>query len=96
MAKKYIDADRLKQTIADNVYPVQDAFNSLDYGMFWTGGIEKAIDEAPAADVVKVCRCGECENWKADFPYNTCGLFGGRWNENMFCSYGRRKRRKNG
>lgn len=52
MAKKYIDADRLKQTIADNVYPVQDAFNSRDYGMFWTGGIEKAIDEQPAVDVV--------------------------------------------
>ena len=48
---KYIDADRLKQTIADNVYPVQDTFNSRDYGMFWTSGIEKAIDEAPAADV---------------------------------------------
>ena len=51
MAKKYIDADRLKQTIADNVYPVQDVFNSRDYGMFWTGGIEKAIDEAPAVDI---------------------------------------------
>lgn len=56
MAKKYIDADRLKQTIADNVYPVQDAFNSRDYGMFWTDGIEKAIDEQPAADVQEVRR----------------------------------------
>lgn len=91
MPKKYIDADRLKQTMANNVYLVQDAFNSRDYGMFWTGGIEKAIDEQPTADVVEVCRCGECENWKADFPYNTCALYGGRWNENMFCSYGRRK-----
>ena len=44
---RLIDADALKQLIAEHVYPVQDAFNSRDYGMFWTGGIEKAIDEQP-------------------------------------------------
>ena len=48
---RYIDADALKETIASNVYPVADVFNSRDYGMFWTGGIEKAIDEQPTADV---------------------------------------------
>lgn len=56
-----------------------------------TEEVLEEINKIPAADVVEVCRCGECENWKADFPYNTCALFGGRWNENMFCSYGRRK-----
>ena len=44
---RLIDADALKEKICTNVYPVQDAFNSCDYGMFWTGGIEKAIDAAP-------------------------------------------------
>lgn len=47
---RLIDADALKETICNNVYPVQDAVNSRDYGMFWTGGIEKAIDECPTID----------------------------------------------
>ena len=47
---RMIDADALKETIASNVYPVADAFNSRDYGMFWTGGIEKAIDDQPAIE----------------------------------------------
>lgn len=46
---RVIDADALKETIAKNVYVLSDAFNSRDYGMFWTGGIEKAIDEQPTA-----------------------------------------------
>lgn len=47
---RLIDADALKEVICDNVYPVTDYFNSRDYGMFWTGGIEKAINEAPTID----------------------------------------------
>ena len=47
---RLIDADALKETIASNVYPVSDYFNSRDYGMFWTGGIEKAIDEQPTIE----------------------------------------------
>ena len=49
---RLIDADALKEMICNNVYPVRDYyfFNSQDYGMFWTGGIEKAIDEAPTID----------------------------------------------
>lgn len=50
---RIIDADALKETICNHVYPVKDAFNSRDYGMFWTGGIEKAIDEQPTIDLVK-------------------------------------------
>lgn len=47
---RIIDADALKETIVTNVYPVTDYFNSRDYGMFWTGGIEKAIDEQPTIE----------------------------------------------
>ena len=47
---RLIDADALKEKICNNVYPLTDFFNSRDYGMFWTGGIEKAIDEAPTID----------------------------------------------
>ena len=50
---RLIDADALKELIVANVYPVADFFNSRDYGMFWTGGIEKAIDEQPTIDPVK-------------------------------------------
>ena len=53
---RLIDADTLKKTICTNVYPVADDFNSRDYGMFWTGGIEKAIDNAPTIDAVPVRR----------------------------------------
>lgn len=44
---RLIDADALKEKIAAEVYMVVDYFNSKDFGMFWTGGIEKIIDEQP-------------------------------------------------
>lgn len=47
---RLIDANALTEVIANNVYPVVDDFNSQDYGMFWTGGIEKAIEEAPTIE----------------------------------------------
>lgn len=55
-----IEADALKETICSHLYPVVDYFNSKDYGMFWTGGIEKAIDEQPTIDAVPVIRCKDC------------------------------------
>lgn len=55
---RLIDADALKEKICNNVYPLTDFFNSRDYGMFWTGGIEKAIDEAPTIDAEPI-RYGE-------------------------------------
>lgn len=55
---RLIDADALKEKICNNVYPITDFFNSRDYGMFWTGGIEKAIDEAPTIDAEPI-RYGE-------------------------------------
>lgn len=45
-----INADALKEVIATNVYLVSDCINSKDYGMFWTGGIEKAIDDQPTIE----------------------------------------------
>lgn len=51
MKIRLIEADKLKEVICSNVYPVTDDFNTCDYGMFWTGGIEKAIDEMPTIEV---------------------------------------------
>ena len=63
---RYIDADALKEMICSHVYPVVDYFNSKDYGMFWTGGIEKAIDEQPTIDAVPVIRCKDCTYWDSE------------------------------
>lgn len=60
MKDRLISANALKELIANHIYPVADAFNNRDYGMFWTGGIEKAIDDAPAVDAVEVVRCKDC------------------------------------
>lgn len=92
---RLIDADALKEIICKNVYPLADAFNSKDYGMFWTGGIEKAIDEAPTVDAVPVIRCKDCKFSKAYYHGSesnlgmftylcTQGLYG--MNADDFCS----------
>ena len=52
--QRLINADALKEMICNHVYPVVDYFNNKDYGMFWTGGIEKAIDEQPTIDAKPV------------------------------------------
>lgn len=92
---RLIDADALKEKICTNVYPVQDAFNSCDYGMFWTGGIEKAIDAAPTIEPKK----GKWEDVEADegewicFKCSVCGhdaySYAGEIlsNEWKFCPY---------
>jgi hypothetical protein len=85
---RLIDADALKELIANNVYPVQDAFNDRDYGMFWTGGIEKAIDNAPTVDPVKRVKHGE---WRYDEALelewcSECG-FGKRKGDKRWYSY---------
>ena len=95
---RLIDADALKQLIAEHVYPVQDAFNSRDYGMFWTVGIEKAIDEIPTVDAVAVVRCKDCRHYLNSAE--KCGLIDTRlhfyetdkrWTEDCFCSWGERR-----
>ena len=77
---RLIDADGLKDVIVQNVYPIVDAFNSHDYGMFWTGGIEKAIDEQPTIDAEPVKR-GE---W-VEYPYCLC-YEGALTEEDIACS----------
>ena len=76
---RLIDADALKELIANNVYPVQDAFNDRDYGMFWTGGIEKAIDNAPTVDPVKHGHWVEQEHedwkWSKEYRCSECGQY---------------------
>ena len=86
---RYIDADALTKTITDNMYVVSDMINSRDCGMFWTGGIERAINEAPSIDIV---RCGECKHWNHEEELTYCDKtvwFG--TDADDFCSYGERR-----
>jgi hypothetical protein len=91
---RLIDADALIQKIAENVYPVQDFFNSRDYGMFFTGGIEKAICESPSVDAVQVVRCKDCRWWdkKDGANYGYChaakhGYFSKHWEISIYRTY---------
>ena len=87
-----IDADELKEKICNNVYPVSDSFNNTDYGMFWTGGIEKIIDEQPTIDAVPVIRCKDCVHFKLSKVLgNTCALTDNHVTRNDFCSKAERK-----
>lgn len=71
---RLIDADKLKETIHINHYPLRGGINSIDNGM-WTIGIDQAIDEQPTIDAVPVvhghwiydasdmrCVCSECNH----------------------------------
>lgn len=99
---RLIDADELKELIAANVYPVCDDLNSRDYGMFWTGGIEKAIDEATTVveikypitrvmvrgvEYVPVVRCKDCVHYESMI----CGITDMVGDDDDYCSYGVRK-----
>lgn len=89
---RLIDADALIELIANNVYPVQDAFNSRDYGMFWTGGIEKAINNAPTVDAVEVVRCKDCKWYNATEGEN-CVAYDAFWatEPDDYCAWGERR-----
>lgn len=56
----------------------------------------KMVNLLPAADVVEVVRCRDCEQWKrnsgfADSPNGHCFYHCIDTNGNDFCSYGERK-----
>lgn len=39
----------------------------------------------------EIVRCKDCKNWEDKFPYSTCKIWHGHWEEDMYCSYGDRK-----
>ena len=86
---RLIDADALKEKICNNVYPIVDFFNSRDYGMFWTGGIEKAINEAPTIDALEVVRCKDCKHFDGSYPM--CCRFEEEFKPDDYCSYGEKR-----
>lgn len=76
---RYIDADKLSETIKEHTYLLCDSINSRDYGMF-LDGIMQAIDETPTADVQEVKHakwiyCGHHEFHGHVFECSVCGRY---------------------
>ncbi len=94
---RLIDADALKEKICNNVYPIVDFFNSRDYGMFWTGGIEKAIDEAPTIEDAEPIKhghyIGESDGYADGYPVydiwscSECGCYFEDWDDKPTYKY---------
>ena len=78
---KYIEAEKLKRTLIDK-YSFLPAF------------VVRAIEEAPASDVVQVVRCKDCKHRYEDAEWRMrCkkSWFMECTDDNYFCSYGERK-----
>lgn len=76
-------------------YIEREAARTLFAGYGSTDQFDALLDTIPAADVVEVVRCGECEYYQDNnggYPHPEC-----RWNPDEtpdaddFCSYGRRR-----
>ena len=92
MAKRYIDADKLKDTI--KYYHSHTDVKSTSAEHYAYGVALKEIDNTPTEDVVSVVRCRDCKHYDGDFCNNDQW-----WNDDSyitvdddnFCSYGERK-----
>ena len=74
---KYIDSDKLMETIKAHDYLLVAHNNSIDRGMF-TAGIQQVIDESPAADVIPAKRgewTSECDDVHCYYEH-TCSICG--------------------
>ena len=103
MAKRYIDAERLKDSMFAYYECLEESANGRPYGdtlMDYevVDMIEDCIDNAPTADVVEVVRCSECVNGKKavinDKGFKICPASGMEITDNDYCSYGERKIRR--
>ena len=84
MAKEYIDREAYCNSVCE-------------CNKEQCGKSECPIWTAPAADVVEVVRCKDCECYEMDVEYyggghkDICRLFKRQTQHNDFCSYGERK-----
>lgn len=99
---RYIDADALKDRML-NYYECVNADTGknnykgetlMNYEV--ADMIEDCIDNAPAADVVEVVRCKDCQHWGGVTYGFVCRKFSGMETKicmgaDHFCSYGERK-----
>ena len=88
---KYVEWDSLDAKI-------EECLNAADYG-FDNDLLNRVIDilsDPPAADVVPVVRCANCQYFEIveywpDGTKKVCRLLNKQVNENVFCSFGCRK-----
>ena len=92
---EYIEREAISEEIRKYYYKNPPNFS---YGEGFDRGLDRAqraILDAPAADVVPVVRCKDCKYWQDNndgYPHEEC-----RWGHgetpdaNDFCSYGTRK-----
>ena len=68
---EYIDKEEFRKIIHEHHYFVLDTYNTRDWGMF-TVGIDRAIDDVPAADVRENVR-GHDTGEERYFKCSECG-----------------------
>lgn len=77
---EYIDKETMRSIIRDE---------ESKHGLMGCAWIEMAMDRQPAADVVKVVRCCNCEFHDHDGTAGYCNYWR-RWsNMSDFCSHGK-------
>jgi hypothetical protein len=89
---EYIEREALENRI--RLLPRLAPYNSVSYS-----SVQKAILDAPTADVVEVVRCKDCKHYKLRNvastykPSKPCCLrsAASKVSENDFCSFGERK-----
>ena len=82
--KKFIDADELRRRVKEKTNPYGKP--TLDY----ESGVKvlNMIDEAPAADVVEVVRCKDCNSYNG---HGFCLYHAEIVNDDDYCPCGERK-----
>ena len=88
----YIDRQVLNKYLDECIRESKNA-----YGTALALAIQKDVNSIPAADVVEIVRCKECQHWKTEHPkangYHCCYRIHNAFpmREDDFCSRGKRK-----
>ena len=85
--KEYIEKRKLIEAWEREIEDATDLRDAFDF----------ALEDVPAADVLEVVRCKDCEHYFCDTPYckkhkvGYCAFDEIVKDKNHFCSYGERK-----
>ena len=109
--KEYIDRKAVLESISGLTWYSKNKKGVLNIGAvnrkeayYPAGNVFDAVESAPAADVVEVVRCKDCEHFvkykcknDACYSFTICrrGGYMVDVEENDFCSYGERKKQDN-
>ena len=93
--EKYIKADTILKFI-NGCLEHEDKITDTEKAVLT--GVKTCVERIPAADVVKVIRCGQCKYWKQrdNREYGLCVKHKGVWLNSDFCSKGECKDERRG